>query len=335
MNTKEKIILGVAGGLVIAGVALASTGVISFTKNPTEVFQKMAVANAAVTSSHIDLSITGDFKEGSSSESAHVVMNMSGTASKTDASQAADLHFVVAGSSAGTSELSVEGDFKLLDRMFYLRTTKIPPIPFIEPSMIVNKWFSIDPVGMYKEFGDADKATDLERALSSSSKMPEEFNQKSQALAVQEGVISSISAKENEVVSGVATQKYQLTVNTEKIPGFLVKYTELYNSYAPQAGVAPLPAKSMTEEDAAVFKSLKFSPVSVWVGKSDNLPYKVAFTITIDTAASGNAEMASSDVSGTMAVTATMSDYNKKVTIEKPASSTPIQELFTSLMGGM
>ncbi len=334
MNTKEKIILGIAGVLVIAGVALASTGVISFkSKDSSSVFQKIAEANAAVTSSHIDLTVKGSFSGESASDTTNFTAQMSGVAGKTETSQSADLHFAVTGSGAGSEEVSMEGDFRLLDRMFYLRATKLPPIPFIDPSMIMNKWFSIDPISMYKEFGNAEQAAELEHALSASSKMPPEFTAKSYSLAVQEGVVSKIAPKNNEVISGIATQKYELTVNPEKIPAYMVKYTELYNSYAKDAGVDPLPVRAYTEEDMSVFKTMKFSPVAVWVGKADSLPYKLSMTITLDGLDSEATD--GGDMSGTMSFDAIMSDYNKAVTVEKPAPVTPIMELFQSLMGGM
>lgn len=334
MNTKEKIILGFAGVLVIAGVALASTGVISFkSKDSGSVFQKMAEANAAVTSSHVDLTVKGSFSGESAADATNFTAQMSGVAGKTETSQSADLHFAVTGSGAGSEELSVEGDFRLLDRMLYLRTTKLPPIPFIDPSMVMNKWFSIDPISMYKEFGNAEQAADLEQALSASSKMPPEFTAKSYSLAVQEGVVSKISPKGNEIVSGVATQKYELTVNPEKIPAYMVKYTELYNTYAKDAGVDPLSVQAYDEEDLKVFKTMQFSPVAVWIGKADSLPYKAQFTITIQD--DGSESVSGEAMSGTISFDAVMSDYNKVVQVEKPSPVTPIMELFQSLMGGM
>lgn len=333
MNTKEKIISGLAGVIVIAGVALASTGLLSSNKNPEEVFNKIVTANAAVTSSRIDLVMRGNFSGGSMPSPAQFSMQVSGVTTKSETSANADMHFIASGNEGSRTDFSVEGDFRLLDRMFYLRATKIPPIPFIDPALVVNKWFSLDPVSIYKDFGDAKKAAELEQAISFGSKMPKEFTQESYALAVQEGVVSAINPKGNEVVSGVTTQKYEISIATAKIPVYLVKYTKLYNKYAVQTGLDPLPQRTMSEDDLAVFETMKFSPISVWIGKSDMLPYKFAFTLTIEDVDSPVA--VAKATSGTISIEATMSDYNKAVMVEKPAGVMPIQDLFKSLMGGL
>ncbi len=327
MTTKEKIVLGFACLIVIAGVALASSGVLSKGGSPDAVFKQMAEARAAVTSSHVDATVTGDLTMGAG-QSGHFVFKVNGVVSKKESASSADLHFSVTGSQAGSTELGVEGDARLLDRIFYLRATKIPPVIFIDPATVMNKWFSIDPIELYKSFGDQAKATELESALAAGSKMPAEFYQKTYSLAAEKGLIAGISAKGSEVISGVAAEKYQIMIDMKKLPDFLVAYTSLYNTYATQAGLKQIPQKTLTDEEKSYFNGITVSPFYMWVGKADHLVYKMSFTMNVV------APQGTTGGSGTIVFDVTMSDYNKAVTIEKPAPATPIQQLFQSMMGG-
>jgi hypothetical protein len=330
MTTKEKIILGIAGIIVIAGVALAATGVLTTSASPEAVFKKMSEAKAAVTSSHLAATVTADVSVDDAPKG-HVAFNLNGVATNEKDNSAADLHFSVSGSQAGSGELTVQGDMRVLNKIVYFRPTQIPPVIFIDPSMVMNKWFSIDPIALYKDFGNSEQAAQFEDAFSAKSKMPAEFYEKSYALGMTTGFITGMKSKGNEVVSGVATQKFEITADVEKIPDFLAGYTALYNTYAKQVGVKELTPKKLTDEDREVFKGMKLSPLYVWVGKADYLPYKMSGTMTIVTP-----KMAASDSSTTAVISfeAVFSDYNKAVTVETPTDATPIQNLIQSLMGG-
>ncbi len=333
MNKKDTIILAIVGVVLAAGAVLASTGVISFGEQPQVLLKKMSDARTQVRSSHFDVTVNADITGATPSESGAFSARLVGDAAKHETEQKAQLEFSVKGTEGSSTEaLDVAGELRVLDRVVYLKTTKLPAIPFIPAGKILNTWFSIDPVALAKEFGGNDSALELESALGASTKMPPAFYEKVYGLVAEEKVISSILPKGGEVVSGVATDKYDVKVDFKKLPSFLEKYTDVYNQYATKAGLATMPHKTFSDEERAALESIDMTPISLWVGKADSLVYKVVFMVTFDDSSDRGQDIAGT--AGTLSFAAVMSDYNKEVTVDVPKPATPIQELFKTLMGG-
>lgn len=334
MNTKDKIILGVVGVVLAAGAVLASTGVISFGERPQVLFQKMADASHSITSNHFDLTINADITGESAADSGSFTVHAVGATSKEATDPRSDMHIEIKGTEGtATEQLEVAADLRMLDRVFYLKTTKLPAIPFLPTTKILNTWFSIDPVSLAKEFGTNEQALELQSAFGAGARMPREFYDKLYTLVGSERLVSSVVPKGSEMIGDVAANKYDLRIDIKKVPGFLEKYTDVYNTYAPAAGLATLPHKTFTDDEIKALESIELSPVSLWVGKNDSLIYKTVFAVTLHDVS----EKLGQDVAGptgTISFSALLSDYNKPVQVEKPAPVTPIQDLFKSLMGG-
>lgn len=331
MTNKEKVILGLVAIVAIAGVALASSGVLPINnKNTTNAFvQNMLKAKQNVTSVHLDVAVNGSIEDGADGQGGQFALKGSGVVSKAGEHDSADIHITLSGAEAGSQDMAAEMDLRVLDRVLYLRPTRIPPLPFIEPSQIMNKWFSLDPIEMYKQFGNSDKAAELENTLNAGTRMPAEFYEKAYALTIDTGLVSKLNKKGSEVVSGVPAEKYEMTLNMQKLPDFLAKYADLYNSFAPTAGLEPMPVKNFTDDDKEALNALKISPISFWVGKDDYLVYKTSFSMSFD---DSGATSVGQNSKGTVTFEITASDYNKEVTVEKPEKAMPIQQFFQSLM---
>jgi hypothetical protein len=329
MTNKEKIILGIASLLVIGGVALGASGTLSFGEKPQVILNKMVDARMSTTSEHIDLKIQGTV-DAHDRGAMNFNLASSGVLSNLSTTPALDFHTVFQISQAGMeTPMVIEGDLRSLEKVAYLRVSQMPAVPFLKADTLINKWFSIDPVSIYKKFGNGEDATRLESVLSNSHVMPKEFYTEAYGLAVQEGLVSSILGKGSEKISGVVSDKYEFRINPEKLPTFIPKYVVVYNKYAALQGLDPITAPKTSDMDINTLKNMQVGPVAVWIGKADSLPYKITGSASITSTDDQDKAVASS-----ISFEAVMSDYNKPVTIEKPAGATPIENLFQSLMGG-
>jgi hypothetical protein len=343
MNNKEKIVLAIVAVAVIAGAALAATGVISLPESATTVFQKMAQARTSITSAETDVKVIADITDTTQDKSAHVAFDLNGVGTKSATGAAADTHFTLSGSEAGGTELALAGDIRFLDSLLYVRATQLPPIPIIDPKLIMNKWFMIDPVAMYKEFGNEALAAQFQTEMSASSHMPAEFYTKAYALAMSEGVVTNIAPKGDQMIGGVSVKVFSMTFNVSKLYTFVPKYIDLYNTYATTQGLTPLKQAAQTDEEKAMFQEMQsqvsVDNVTVAIGKHDYLPYHATATIHLmnlggNNPVAGKTVVASGGVNGTVTVEATYSNYNKPATVEKPTDAVPLEQFLSGLFGG-
>jgi hypothetical protein len=262
-------------------------------------------------------------------KTSHITVTAAGDGTR-EPSPAADLHMVVSYSGDATSAVSGEADVRFLNNIFYVRATKLPPIPLIDPATIANKWFSIDFMSLLKQYGNQAQSSQFLSTLNASSKMPAEFYEKEMALAQQTGVVSSVTAKGSEKIGSTDTRVYAIGINVSKISDFMNQFTDLYNSYLPK-DATPMVKHEFTQAEKDSLANVSVNNVQVWIGKNDYLPYRVTANVT-----STIPETTGTNSSGTVAFSFVIntSDYNKQVTVAMPEASTPIEQFLSSMFGG-
>lgn len=249
------------------------------------------------------------------------------TISDTKANIDFDGSFVADDSGSPFSKIDLGGSFRLIGKIFYLKVTKLPVLPFFDPATVKDKWFSIDAVDLARKFGGEEKAKEIETQLDAA------FNN----TAAKENY-SGLLAKNNfivmptfvgtEKIQGHTVKKISFGIDKSKLSDFVIEMVAAASATADSKQLADMPTR---EELTEMLADVNVSKLVVGVSTDTHLIYSIEM----------NMEISGSTMPETLALemSATM-DYDTPVSIMAPEKSDSIEKLLgpifqNLMMGGM
>ena len=224
------------------------------------------------------------------------------------------------------SKMDMAGDFLMSGKVFYVRATKLPAVPFFDPALIKDKWWSIDIVAIAKEFGDADKAKEVQDYLDNYFKKNQADTKIMQDTFAQNNVIVNPHFTGRETISGHTVRDVSFTIDEKVLGSFVLA---LQQNLAKAHGQTLTADEIASEKDSinSMLDVTTISPIVVGVGADDHHLYKMSGTVEIKDPSYDATDPAAFQVvnigfSGTV-------DYATPVVIEAPATSTSIEKLIS------
>ncbi len=171
-----------------------------------------------------------------------------------------------------------------------------------------NQWYTIDESLLKQAGGSVGAATNETSLSEADAKKIGDIYKKHQFITV-------LKKLPNEKIHNQDSYHVQVSVDKAQFKAFA---TELKSS-----GIKTFNFNDIDQKDIDAIDKIDFSkyPVDMWVGKSDRKVSQLATTIT--------------EKENTVKVRVAIFDYNKPVTVEKPAGAKSVMELIGELSGSL
>ncbi|MEI7709470.1 MAG: hypothetical protein WCI76_02035 [bacterium] len=211
--------------------------------------------------------------------------------------------------SLGLGSLSLESEFKLINKIFYVKLTKYPLMAkmFLPTlSTYENKWFSLP--------YEATKAVSGELTADQKDKITK--------LSENAHLIKALAKLSPETVSGEPSYHFSFDLDR----GGIVAYINSLKDYAATLSknnpdLSEVNTKTITES----MDKIKDFKGEIWIGRNDQLVHKITVSFAVQ-------PDATKDEKVKVNMVAIFSDYNKPLEITAPAGSTPFSDIMPALM---
>ena len=213
---------------------------------------------------------------------------------------------------------NLSADVISIGKMVYFKTGKLPEFMGSSASQIENKWISwnVEEIQKQLQSGMSGLAGDDDSAKTSKDLTPQNIEQ-IKNLAVQNKIIGNIKKLPAEKIGGINCFHYQLVIDKSALANFIVGAAKVFNGDTFTASDYDDMRTSMAQTG--------ITNPEIWIGKSDNLPYKLKLALTSN-------DKTSSYVS-TIKFIYTANKYNAPTDISAPAESTPVEDIMKSIEG--
>ncbi|MBI2356113.1 MAG: hypothetical protein HYV13_02830 [Candidatus Doudnabacteria bacterium] len=310
-SSKKNLIIGsIALALILlAGGALAY---FYYPPSPEKVAARMAkmVADAKSTdfSVKMDMELNAALAPelGGESRQVKISVELDGAS---DSSDANNPKFYALTKVSGEA-LVISADVRVIGKVFYIKLNEAPFLGFIDPGQVKNQWIKVDIEQLNKDLGLPEQ---------SYKSLTEEQKKLITALYENSKIIKLAQRLGSEKVNGAAASHYRFTIDKQELTAFMRRTIEITN-------------EELTEEMKAEFEKaigqLEFEPGEIWIGRKDNLPYKIVMAMNMN----------SSDenpTSGKWTFIINFKSFNQPVGVEAPSNSKSFNEVFGDLMGSM
>jgi hypothetical protein len=198
-------------------------------------------------------------------------------------------------------------EFRLIDKIFYLKVNQLPKIPDMDLSSYANIWIKVDPEAVAKQYG---VGLDLQ------NKTPDlTAGQKKQIedLTMNAHFVNKITKLADDTIDGVTTYHFALTIDKPGLISYLTQLDKINNS-----------AGSTSMDLSTVFDKIQISNAEIWIGKTDNMIYRVSGQIT-ELPSSGTTNDAIP--SGTVNILLNFKNFNKPSSIVAPTESKDVLDV--------
>lgn len=223
---------------------------------------------------------------------------------------------------------STAGEFRIIGDTFYGQLTKVPSFTLLPLfSQYENKWFSFpikpgDTQSLTDSFNPVSKITGGDSNIF--GKMTPDQKEHLYEMFRNAHLVKEIQRFSPETISGVSCYHFSFELDQAGI----IQYLESLKTYVNTIGkdVSVLSAFDPTSFSKGL-DSLKDFKGEIWIGRKDNLPYKIAVNFAFLPDPTKSEKMNIDMVS-------IFSAWNQTVPIAVPTESTPFQELISSMMSG-
>ena len=228
------------------------------------------------------------------------------------------------------SKIDVAGDLLVANKIFYVRATKLPMIPFFDPAAVKDKWWSLDLVSMAREFGGEDKAKEVQTYLDKAFAQKPDDTKAMDDIFEKDNFIVNPQFTKTESINGHTVKDISFTVDKKILANF-VNDVSVYGSKKDGKDVSDADVQTLKDATQKFMDSVTFAPVLIGISSDDHHVYTVSSSIevtdpTYDPSDASAFQVAHIDFSATY-------DYTTPVTIDIPTDSQPIEKLISSIFG--
>lgn len=320
MNMKESIKIRERGNLLIiltlvfVGVVLVLGGVyIYFHKSPEKVVKTMMTKMQDVKSFHcqIDIEISGKASlpipsESQQAQDIKANISLEGDVDLHDISNPQISFLFNFHTGQGQIPLDLEGELRMINRIIYLRLSKLPTIlkTLNLNQLLENQWVKIDVETGKDQFLDKS----------------EEF----QVQAKGKDIYTVEEVPEDEVINNVKTYHYRIALNKAEFKDFII---EIYKIALDQ-GFQGLNEEQLKQIDQTLDQAIDeqinaIENIELWIGKKDGLLYKAMTSYNLVDEDKG--------LSMAFILSITFSNFNEPVSVAEPEDAKSFKEILESL----
>ena len=216
---------------------------------------------------------------------------------------------------------------RAIDGVLYLNLTKGPDLGFFSLKPFENRWISIPMIDKEGKLNSANPLLSVSPVNSSFlNSLTDEQKQHITDIVKKASLIKITKKHLPEIVDGVISYHISFDIDKVGVVSFLTELTDYMKSLDKSndalAGLSPADISKSLDAISSFDGGL-------WVGILDKLPHKMVISSTII-----NPEKPED---GNVKIFATLlyKDWNKPITVDVPESSTTIEELVSSLFGGI
>jgi len=322
MKTKG-IVLGVVILAVLGFVGYAA-GMFSPHETPNQLLSASYLnkLDAGYRNANVDITLKQKSEAGAVYKDAgtfHVVAKTNGGQTLQNASLDMTFDGTVIADDSGSpfSKIDLGGEFLVVNKLFYIKLTKLPMIPIFDPATVKDKWWSVDAVDLARRFSGEDKAKEIEAYLNSNPGNSAADIEKVKSLLAENNFISNPHFTETAKVDGHAVKNISFTIDKVKLASFLKEF--LTYAQAKKDSTAKPVALADIQKGLDM---ITFTPITVGASPDDHRIY----TLT------GGFEVLDPETQkGLMVTFSEKMDYDTPVTITAPASSQSIEKLLQKL----
>jgi len=222
-------------------------------------------------------------------------------------------------------EISISAEMRITNNeTFYIKINKFPTLGLMDLSSLEGKWVKINLADLEKQLNllGVEEYQELKKSQEVTSEDIEEMKN----LLSQYQIFKVTEELADEKVNGATTYHYKVDINDEELKNFL---TESLKTEDEKDQLND--AFSAIFSDPKISEQLKDFEIEIWIGKKDNLIYKIFV----------NGKMLLEESMGdmTFSLSLLLSDFNKKVVIDIPEETKSLEEvmgtLFLSGMAGV
>lgn len=223
------------------------------------------------------------------------------------------LNFTVGGGS-GLMQQSYSGEMISIGKMFYLYIKDFPS--FGNSDALKGKWLSVDAEQLQNDL-QSGMLGYAESGKEPGEEMSAEKIEQIRSLAKKYDVLTEIRKLPDEKIGDTDCFHYQFVFNKEAAAGLIAEAVAISGGDpADEAGFSDFRKK---------LEQIDLSDNELWIGKKDNLPYKLKVT-----AAANDSE---SHYSTTLRFIYRANKYNAPVEITEPAGSRPLKDVMEESYG--
>lgn len=325
----QKIIFLVIGLLLFCGVAYA--GYIAygtyFGITPEQRILASFKNVSAVTSVKAEGKITTTYKDDKNEVEADVAFTNHATNIKSDDAQAkGELTIDITATTPDFGSVALVGglEYRVKDKTLYVQLTKVPSLGLFLDQMLglqrlKNQWVKAD-------MSDVE-STGAGSRITSASKLSEEEIDAVRA-EHKDNPKFKILEEGNDEINGQSMYRYKFQFDAENMKAFSLDLAELSFKKNPEVGAFK---EKELEEINKMFTLFNNFTMEVWIGKSDNLPYKLVADIDAKDLANISEPKYTQSVPVRLEVV--LSNYNEPVNVTVPEGSKTYMELYQELFG--
>jgi hypothetical protein len=229
-------------------------------------------------------------------------------------------------SSTGQEEkFSGSAEIRIASDTIYIDITSLPNLGFINPSTVVNKWFSIPISTSTADFAESYAGLQAPGVPSTTFSGAD----RQAIFTAAEGVIDITKTLSASSVDGVPTYHYAYTLDEKGVEHLIntivgIEAKELPSS---EAAFAASTTADINTNVSEFFKDVSSMGGELWVGESDRYLHQATFSFASATSSSYGT------TAEKMGVTSTITDINGNQSIEVPPGAEDLQTYFDSLYG--
>lgn len=234
-------------------------------------------------------------------------------------------------------EFKLAGEAITIGDTSYFKLTTLPALPFLEPYFqmlgidihdLKNQWIKIDPESLknwYKQTFGEELTPEMEAELEKSLERQRETTQKIKEFLENKKLYIVQKELADEMIDKIKVYHYQVALNREEIIELMPKLPELSRQLNQGTPIASEEIEKMKE----FFEKAGDFIAEIWIGKKDNLLYKLDFEKEIDSRKFEETKKGKIIIK----LTVNFSEYGEPVQIEPPADFKPVEEFLESFMG--
>jgi len=217
-------------------------------------------------------------------------------------------------------------EFRILNKITYIKLTEVPGSEFLDVSFLKNQWIKIDLKEMEKLGLKTETPKELEKTLT------REQEDKIVNIIKQAKLFKTSQRLADEKIEGANTFHYKFTIDNEELKRVILEIDKITLEM------------SLTEQEIKDFNKgfESIGPIEgeIWLGKTDLLPHKFLFSLTIKETEIGNLGGEESTgaslgkFSGKFTATVFLKNFNKPAQVEIPSEVKNIEEIVNQLFGG-
>ncbi len=330
-----KIVVGVLVVAVVGiGVVLA-TRVWNPVWNPfksssEKVIERMFVKMGEIKTAHSEMDVNVEF---TGEETGVVSVVFSGDSDNTEPENpksTADFDISIAGEGM---QFSLAGKLKTVEKVSYLKMTTLPALPMlamlgIDLSTIKDQWIKFDQESLLKTMTGGTYMPGMEKIMQEQKEKQEEIIKQLEVLFKSTRFYCLKKELPDEKIDGRKMHHYLLALDKEEIKQVGPELYEILSSYSLDAYDTSFNKEEFEKSIDELFDKVGEITFEIWIGKKDNLLYRIKIEKEIDT--SKTEEGTQGKV--TIRFNLELSNFDKPVTIETPENFVEMKDIMQPLM---